>query len=130
MSVGWLRELLIVGTGGFLGAVARYGLSGLVHKIRGSQGFPFGTLNVNVLGCLLIGVLAGMAESRNVLGPDVRLFLFLGLIGGFTTFSTFGFETMTMVRDADYFHAAANVMAHIVVGLGAVWIGLAMTEAW
>ncbi len=95
MSVGWLRQLLILGAGGFIGAVLRYGLSGLVHKIRASQSLPYGTLTVNVLGCLLIGVLAGMAESRNVLGPDVRLFLFLGLLGGFTTFSTFGFETMT-----------------------------------
>lgn len=85
--------------------------------------FPLGTLAVNILGCLLIGVLNGLAETRQVIGPELRLFLMIGMLGGFTTFSTFGYETLALIRDADLVQAMGNVMAQVFFGLIAVWLG-------
>lgn len=113
----------VVGSGGFIGALARYGVGGLVHRQLPLAMFPYGTLLVNLLGCLLIGVLAGLAESRQLFGPQFRQFAMIGILGGFTTFSTFGFETMAMLRDADYLRAGANVGVNVVAGLVLVWLG-------
>lgn len=114
---------LAVGSGGFIGALARYGLGGLVHRQLPLSVFPYGTLAVNLLGCFLIGALAGFGESRQLFGPGFRLFVLIGMLGGFTTFSTFGYETIAMMRDAEYLRAAGNVGLHIVFGLGLVWLG-------
>ena len=128
-----LKEALInaavVGSGGFLGALARYGLSGLVHRQMPGTTFPFGTLTVNILGCLVIGILAGLAESRQLFGPEFRMFALIGILGGFTTFSTFGYETIAMIRDKEYLWAAANVGTHVVLGLAMVWLGYAITTS-
>lgn len=113
----------LVGLGGFAGALARYGLSGWVHRRLPLATFPFGTLAVNLVGCLAIGVLAGLAESRQVLGPHARLFAMIGLLGGFTTFSTLGWETVAMLRDGEIVRAVASVGAHVGGGLALVWIG-------
>jgi len=112
-----------VGSGGFVGAVFRYGLSGLVHRRASLAVFPYGTLAVNMLGCLLIGVFAGLVESRQMLGPDSRRFVLIGLLGGFTTYSTFGYETLAMIRSAEYVRAISNVGVHVVLGLALVWAG-------
>jgi fluoride exporter len=125
-----MSQAAIVGVGGFIGAIMRFGISGLVHTVIRSHTFPWGTLTVNVSGCLLIGLLGGVAESRHLFSPDLRLFLLLGVLGGFTTFSTFGFETLTLMRDADYLRAILNVSSHVALGLAAVWVGLALTKAW
>jgi CrcB protein len=126
-----LRVALInsamVGSGGFIGALARYGLSGLVHRQVPLAVFPYGTLVVNLLGCLMIGVLAGLAESRQLFGPEFRTFALIGVLGGFTTFSTFGYETVAMMRDAEFLRASTNVGVHIVLGLALVWLGYALT---
>ena len=127
MSAGALGGALLVGAGGFLGALARYGLSGLVHGLVPLSTFPWGTLAVNVSGCLAIGLVAGVADARSAVGPDLRLFLMIGLLGGFTTYSTFGYETLAMVRDGETLRAAGNVALQLVVGLGAAWAGYAMT---
>lgn len=113
----------IVGSGGFLGALARYGLAGLVQRRVPLLTFPYGTLVVNLSGCLAIGVLAGLTESRQVFGPEFRTFALIGILGGFTTFSTFGYETFVMIRDAEYLRAGANVGVHVIVGLALVWLG-------
>ena len=81
----------MVGSGGFIGALARYGLSGLVHRQVPFATFPYGTVAVNLMGCCAIGVIAGLAESRQLFGPEFRTFALIGLLGGFTTFSTFGY---------------------------------------
>jgi len=120
---------MLVGAGGFAGALLRYALSGLVHRQMPWTTFPLGTLTVNVLGCLAIGVVAGLTESRQLFGPDVRTFALIGLLGGFTTFSTFGYETFAMLRDQEYLRAAANVGMQVVVGLAAVWAGFGLTTA-
>jgi len=120
---------ILVGAGGFAGALLRYGLSGLVHRQVPSTTFPLGTLTVNVLGCLAIGVVAGLTESRQLFGPEARTFALIGLLGGFTTFSTFGYETFAMLRDQEYLRAAANVGLQVIVGLVAVWAGFGLTTA-
>ncbi|MBN2601266.1 MAG: fluoride efflux transporter CrcB [Candidatus Marinimicrobia bacterium] len=122
-------RLLIVGTGGFLGSVSRYILSGLVHRLITQAVFPYGTLTVNVLGCLAIGFLSGLAESRQLFSPEMRLLMFIGFLGGFTTFSTFGYEIVSFARDGQLMASLANLMLHLVLGLGAVWTGLALSRA-
>lgn len=124
----WLWAGVVVGAGGFIGSVLRYGLSGLVHRAAGTGGFPYGTLAVNVTGCLAIGLLGGLAEVRQVAGPELRLFLLIGLLGGFTTFSTFGYETLALARDGDHVKALANAGLQLALGLGAVWIGFVLAE--
>ena len=117
----------MVGSGGFIGALARYALSGLVHRQVPFATFPYGTMAVNLLGCCAIGVIAGLAESRQLFGPEFRTFALIGVLGGFTTFSTFGYETFAMIRDAEYFRVAANVGVHVILGLALVWLGYALT---
>jgi CrcB protein len=121
-------KLLLVGAGGFLGSVLRYGVSGLVHRLVPATLFPLGTLVVNVAGCFAIGLVAGMAETRGVLSSQTRLFLLIGLLGGFTTFSTFGHESFSFVREAEGMKALLNVLLSVVLGLGAVWIGHAIAR--
>ncbi len=124
-----LINALAVGSGGFLGAMARYGLSGLVHRKMPLATFPWGTLGVNLLGCLAIGVLAGLAESRQLFSPEIRIFALIGVLGGFTTFSTFGYETFAMIRDDEYLRAAANVGMHVILGVALVSLGYALTTS-
>jgi fluoride exporter len=116
-----------VGIGGFLGALARYGLSGLVHRFGATSGFPYGTLAVNLLGCLLIGLFAGLMEGRHMFAPEVRVFAMIGVLGGFTTFSTFGYENFMLMRDAQYLQVAANIGIHVIAGLALVWLGYTVT---
>lgn len=117
----------LVGLGGFLGALARYGLTGLVQRQSAFAAFPYGTLVVNLLGCFAIGALAGLAESRQLFGPEFRTFAFIGILGSFTTFSTFGYETFAMIRDAEYLRAVTNVAVHVIAGLALVWLGYGVT---
>jgi CrcB protein len=123
MTNTYLGQLLVVGTGGFLGSAARYALSGLVHRGLPSLAFPVGTLAVNVLGCLIIGFLGGLLETRQILGPSQRLFLLIGVLGGFTTFSTFSYETLGLLHAAEFAKSLLNVMAHVGIGLFAAWVG-------
>jgi len=115
--------IFLVGVGGFLGSVLRYLVGGWVHQLLDNPWFPYGTLVVNIAGCLVIGFLGGLAESRQLFGPEARLFIFLGILGGFTTFSSFAFETANLLRDAQFFAASINAGLQVVLGLGAVWLG-------
>ena len=119
-----MQGMLLVGLGGFLGAIARYKLGGLVLHLTAQGRFPFSTFTVNVLGCLVVGVLAGLAERHHAFGPDTRLFLFTGLLGGFTTFSAFGLETVHLVRRGEVVTAALYAGASVTLGIAAVWLGL------
>lgn len=121
-----MRELLLVGAGGFLGSAGRYLVSGLVHRVFPFALVPYGTLAVNIAGCLAIGLLGGLAESRNAVTPDMRLFVFIGVLGGFTTFSSFALETLEIARDADLPRALANIAAQVVGCLAAAWAGHAL----
>ncbi len=124
-----MLKLLLIGTGGFIGSILRYLLSGTVQSISQSIAFPYGTLTVNVLGCFFIGLLAELSENRGLLTPDTKAFLIVGILGGFTTFSAFGNETMSLIRSGEPALALMNVGAHIVLGLGAVWIGYTLAYA-
>ncbi|MDH5805152.1 MAG: fluoride efflux transporter CrcB [Gemmatimonadota bacterium] len=122
----WVSSLL-VGTGGFLGSVLRYSVSGAVYRLFPETTFPWGTLAVNVIGCGLIGALAGLTETRQLMGPEVRLLVIVGVLGGFTTFSTFGYETINLLKAGGGVAALGNVALHITTCLTAVWIGMAAT---
>jgi CrcB protein len=115
--------VLWVGIGGFLGSVFRYILSGLVQEWTGRDDFPVGTLAVNLLGCLIVGLLSQLAEARGAFSPETRAFVVIGILGGFTTFSAFGNETVNLWRDRETFLALVNVASHLVLGLGMVWLG-------
>jgi CrcB protein len=117
----WTRTLL-VGAGGFLGASARYALGGLVYRLM-SPVFPWATLLVNVSGCFVIGFLAILAGERGPVGPTGRLFWMVGVLGGYTTFSTFGYETLSLAREGSYALAAASAVGQVTLGLAAVWAG-------
>lgn len=123
-----LVNAALVGSGGFLGAIFRFGLSGVVQRNTALASFPYGTLVVNMLGCLLIGLSVGLFESRQFIDSSVRSFVLVGLLGGFTTYSTFGIETFALLRDADYARAIANVAVHVILGLTLVWIGYALAS--
>lgn len=118
-----MLPILLVGVGGFLGSIFRYVLSGWVHRILDNPWFPYGTLVVNVTGSLAIGFLAGLADSRSLFSSEARLFVFIGLLGGFTTFSSLTIETFSLTRSAQLLAAAMNVTLQIFLGLLAVWLG-------
>ena len=115
--------LLLVGAGGFLGSVLRYVVSGWVHYLLDNPWFPYGTLVVNVTGCVVIGFLAGLAETRSLFTSDVRLFLFIGVLGGYTTFSSFALETFSLARNTQILPAFTNIGGQLILGLIGVWFG-------
>jgi CrcB protein len=122
------KVLLLVGFGGFFGSASRYFMSVWLHGVFPATTFPIGTLAVNVLGCLMIGVLGGLFETRQAFGPEARLFLMVGVLGGFTTFSSFAFETLALARDAEFLRAFANIAFQTVFGLVAAWLGYALVR--
>jgi CrcB protein len=123
-----MQGILLVGLGGFLGSVARYKLGGVILHMTAQSRFPYGTFTVNVLGCLVVGILAGVAERYDMFGPDTRLFLFTGLLGGFTTFSAFGLEAMYLIRRGDLAVAALYAGGSMALGITAVWVGLKLVS--
>jgi CrcB protein len=129
MPSGAVVRLLLIGLGGGVGSILRYLLGGLVQGGTGNSAFPAGTLAVNLLGCLAIGVLAELSEARGVLSAGTRALLITGLIGGFTTFSTFANETVSAARDNTLLIAAGNVLLSVVLGLAAVWLGRLLAHA-
>lgn len=116
-------NILLVGFGGFIGSALRYLASGYVQQVTKSIDFPYGTLAVNVIGCFVIGFLAQLAEERGMFTSKSRSFVFVGILGGFTTFSSFGNETLNLARDSQMMNALANVGANVILGLFAVWLG-------
>ena len=125
-----MKSILLVGLGGFLGSVARYKLGGLVLHLTAQERFPYSTFAVNILGCLVIGLLAGLSERYELFGPGTRLFLFTGLLCGFTTFSAFGLDAMFLVRRGEVLVAAVYAGASVVLGITAVWLGLKLISVF
>ena len=122
-----LTRILLVGLGGFVGAILRYGISGLVQNMTRSISFPYGTLAVNVIGCLIIGALSQMVDTRGVLNVQTRLFVFVGVLGALTTFSTFSNETINLIREGQLFYAIANIGLQLILCLSAVLLGRWLT---
>jgi CrcB protein len=122
-----LLKILLLGIAGGIGTIARYSLTGFVHRFA-RETFPLGTLAVNVLGCLLIGVVMHLVRDRQVFSPETRNFVVVGLLGGFTTFSAFGYETSELLQRGSLLLAAANIAGNVVLGIAAVWFG--MVAGW
>ena len=119
-----MSTYLWIAVGGALGSVARYAGSSLIASWFGET-FPLGTLLINVLGSFVIGFFATLTgpDGRLVAPGDLRPFVMIGVCGGFTTFSSFSYQTLTLVQDGEYVRAGANVMGSVVLCLGAVWLG-------
>lgn len=115
----------LVFLGGGIGAVARYGLQALVYRVVPPT-FPYGTIVVNAVGSFLIGFLMTFFEERFLVAPSLRMFLTIGILGGFTTFSSFSYETIMLLRDGAIATAAWNVAATVFICLAATWIGMAV----
>ena len=118
-------ELVI---GGALGTLARYALAGAVYRVAGSD-FPYGTLAVNLLGCVILGFLSSIAQEKFLFGTDVKVFLMIGFCGAFTTFSTFIFETNALIRDGQALKAFMNVSVSLVIGFALFRLGRFLGEA-
>jgi CrcB protein len=118
-----MRQLLAIAAGGGVGALLRYWVSTGTHALLG-RGFPYGTLTVNVLGSLLMGFLYVWLLDRVVTGPVVRAFLLIGLLGGFTTFSTFSIESLNLIEAGQMMKALANVLLSVTVCLTAAGLGV------
>lgn len=116
-------RLCIIGAGGFLGAILRYLLSGWLQDRSSFLLFPVGTMGVNLIGCLFIGLLTMLVETRLILSIELRSFLLIGLLGSFTTFSTFGNETFYLIREGRMELALFNSVVHVAAGLFMVWLG-------
>lgn len=123
-----LTRIFLVGIGGFIGSILRYAVSGYVQEWAKNILFPLGTLVVNLTGCFAIGLLFELVEARGLFTAEARAFVFIGVLGGFTTFSTFSNETMNLWRDGENSFALANIAAHVVLGLAAVWGGRALAH--
>ena len=115
---------LLVGLGGALGSVARHGLNHVIHQRSLSSTFPLGIFVINISGSILIGVLAGiLASGRTHLSYEIRTFLIVGVLGGFTTFSSFSLDTFALIRDGHVIQAALNVLGQVALSLLGVWAG-------
>ena len=129
-----MKSLLLVGLGGFLGAIARWQLGGWVDRLApggeddGALRFPLGIFVVNGIGCLLIGVLFGWFSTREGFSESWRMFAAVGFLGAFTTFSTFSHNTLTLFQDGQANFAFANIFGSVVVGLLAVWAGYSFAK--
>jgi CrcB protein len=122
-----LKTIFVVGAGSFMGGVARYLTTRLVQNSLVST-FPFGTMVVNLLGCLLIGLIFGISERTNLINDEWRLFLTVGFCGGFTTFSAFANENVVLLRDGNFYFFALYTGLSVFLGLIAVFIGHALTK--
>ena len=118
-----MLNVFIVGIGGFIGSVLRYLVSGWAQEVSKSLDFPYGTLAVNLIGCFVIGFLGQLAEARGIFTSETRLMVFIGLLGGFTTFSSFGNDTFNLARSGQMINALTNVAVNVIFGLLLVWLG-------
>jgi len=120
--------LLLVGTGGFIGSVARYAVALMLQPV--ATGFPFSTLTVNILGSFLIGLLSELAVSTTLVSPEARLFLVTGFCGGFTTFSAYMYEHAALMKDGQLFYASIYLAGSIAGGVIALYTGMLFAKLW
>lgn len=122
-----LRTLIFIALGGSLGSVLRYLSSVIIQKYYTSF-FPLATFLVNVIGCLLIGIIMGLFEKNQLTNSNIKWLLVTGFCGGFTTFSAFSFENITLLQNGNFGWAFLYIISSVVLGLGAVWLGLTLLK--
>ena len=123
-----MLRIVLVLAGGALGTLFRYFLSSFIYSKVKAPSFPYANLIINVSGSLLIGLLAELLETRLLVSPTTRIALLTGVLGGYTTFSSFAFETFSLLRDGQVGLAMLNVSASMALGLGAVWLGIRLAQ--
>lgn len=123
-----MLKFAIIGLGGFIGAIMRYVLTRFVLETTAVSTF-IGTLAVNIVGCLILGVIMQMIEIKMLLRPEMKIFLIIGLLGSFTTFSTFTYESYALFKAEEYWHAFGNVFGQITLGMAALWLGIFLGKA-
>ncbi len=123
-----MLKLLVVGMGGFIGAIARYTITDYVQRATEGR-FPYGTLIVNIVGCFLIGLFMHLMQTREYFGPHARLHLSIGLLGSLTTFSTFAWDTFDLIANERFAAASMNITAQVLVGMAAVWLAIQFGRA-
>lgn len=121
------RSLILVGAGSCIGGIARYLTQLFVQKHYPSS-IPFGTLTVNITGCFIIGILYALADRGNIMSPAMRLLLATGFCGGFTTFSSFAYENISLIRDGEFLYTSLYILLSLVIGLLAVWLGILLIK--
>ncbi len=123
-----LLNLFLVGMGGFTGAICRSLVFLGTSHIFDAPFIPYGTMIVNVVGCFLIGFLGGLSEMRHFFSPEIRALVLIGFLGGFTTYSAFGYEVVSLFRNDQILAAFANTMLHLILGFGAVYCGFSISK--
>jgi CrcB protein len=124
-----ISKLVMAGLGGFAGSICRYLVFDLSAKLFKAPFIPYGTLMVNVAGCLLIGFFGGLIESRALFSPEIRALILIGFLGGFTTYSTFGYELLLMLRQGQTAACLMHISLHLILGLIAVFSGFTLSRA-
>ena len=122
-----MGKLLLIGLAGFIGTLSRYWLPGVVAR-RYGETFPMGTLVVNLVGCFLVGLLFYLLQERFLVNQTVRTVILIGFLGGFTTFSSFGLQTFTLLQDGEFGLAALNILGANLIGLVLVWAGYTLAR--
>jgi CrcB protein len=122
-----LKYLLLVGSGGFVGSILRY-LTQVFFQVKGGSSFPIGTLLVNILGCFIIGILYGLVEKGNVLSPEYRILLTIGFCGGFTTFSSFAFESLQLMKDSNTIYILLYIGLSVFLSIIFAFLGLTIIK--
>jgi CrcB protein len=122
------RNILLVGLGGLIGSICRY-LIAVLFAGQIASSFPFATFTVNIAGCFIIGVLFALSDRGNFLSPEWRILLTTGFCGGFTTFSTFSYESIKLMQDGEILYLALNIILSVVVGFAATYLGILLVKS-
>lgn len=123
-----LKQILIVAIGGAVGSIVRYKLGGFALHHAQAWNFPVSTFSINLIGCFVIGLLAALVEHHDLFSPSVRLLLFTGFLGGFTTFSAFGYESVFLLRRGLFSVAGSYILLSVFCGLAAVFAGIKLID--
>jgi CrcB protein len=125
-----MLKIVLVMIGGAIGTACRYGLSSAIYSFIERPTFPYANLVINVSGSFVIGVLAELFDERVLVSPATRAALLTGVLGGYTTFSSFSYETFSLIRDGEWFRATLNAVGSVLLGLIAVWFGVRLAQSF